>query len=118
MTTTATRITEDDLKHLAVCITASTTHKLGAVRLDEFPLLVYSPMQESHNHPDFSKPHDPLVHGNVIRTEDHGIPVSAIAAKAAEVQDYEQLAKTFSTTHEHIRQAIAYAVQTVAKPGV
>jgi hypothetical protein len=105
------KISDDDLKHLAVNCTIECTHKLGAVRLDSFPLLVFAPMQESHDHPDFSAAHNPLVHGNAVRTEDRGILVSDIVVKAATMPDYQQLADYFGTSTEHIHQVIDYAVK-------
>lgn len=88
-------------------------HKPGAVRLDGYPLLVYAPLQDSHNHPDFAKPHDPTVHGPTIRVENNGTPVSVICQELAVNPDVEAVAAKYSTTAEHVRQAHDYAVAHV-----
>jgi len=73
------------------------TAKPGAIKLDhvKYPLLVYAPLQW----------------GPGIRTEDVGALVYDIAVASSTVIDYDVLAAKFATTGEHIRQAIAYALE-------
>jgi len=80
-----------------VVFRAEVTHKPGAVKLDhvKYPLLVYAPVQ----------------HGPGIRTEDNGSAVHDIAVMSVLLPDVAQLAAHFGTSVEHVRQAIAYAVE-------
>lgn len=87
---------EIPVERIKIALKADVTHKPGAVRLDEYPLLVYAPTQ----------------HGAGIRTEDRGVPVAKIAAKAVEMPDHDQLAEHFGTTAAHVKQAIAYVLAT------
>jgi hypothetical protein len=75
----------------------SVTAKPGAFKLDhvKYPLLVYAPLQW----------------GPGIRTEDNGTLVHDIAVASSTVTDYDALARQFGTTGEHVRQAIAYALE-------
>lgn len=75
---------------------ASVLHKPGAVRLDDYPRLVYAPGQ----------------HGPGIRTEDNGTAVEDIATAAAETPSYDALAARFNTTVDHVADAIRYAIDT------
>lgn len=50
-------------------------------------------------------------HGNKVFTEDQAATVEDIALAVCETPDYEALAARFGTTHEHIAQAIEYAVR-------
>lgn len=72
---------------------ARVLHKPGAVRLDDYPLLVYAPDQ----------------YGPGICTEDNGTPVADICHALAETPDLDALAERLGTTPAHVRQAVAYA---------
>lgn len=93
----STKIDGAQAEHLAAHFAVHCTHKPGGVRLDGFPLLAYGPEQWGAD--------------KGVHTEDNGTPVHAIATQAATMPDYVELAKHFKTTAEHVRQAIAYAVQ-------
>lgn len=69
-------------------------HKPGAVRLDDYPHLVYAPEQ----------------HGRGIRLEDTGVAVADIAAAFAVTPSCEAVASQFNTTADHVAEAIRYAV--------
>lgn len=88
-----------DLADLKIDMAFATAKKPGGVDLSGYPLLVYAPSQ----------------HGPGVRTEDIGVPVADIAAKAAEIPDYARLAGHFKTTPAHVEQAIAYAVAAQPK---
>jgi hypothetical protein len=83
-----------DLKEIRVTGTATVLAKPGAVKLDDYPLLVYAPRQ----------------HGDGIRTEDSGAAVAEIATAAAETPDLAALAARFGTTTNHVVDAIRYAL--------
>jgi uncharacterized protein (DUF433 family) len=82
------------LKQVKVSGDVAALHKPGAVRLDDYPRLVYAPGQ----------------HGPGIRTEDNGTPVEDVAGAVAETPDYAALAAKFQTTPEHVAEAVRYAV--------
>ena len=82
------------LEDVKVTGTAAVLHAPGAVRLDDYPHLVFAPLQ----------------HGPGIRTEDNGTAVADIAAAAAETPDYAALAARFRTTADHVADAIRYAL--------
>ena len=81
-------------KDLHVAATLLVTHRPGAKRLDNHPLLVYAP--EQHKHCE-------------VCIEDRGVPVSTICMEHALNPDIEANAAKFRTTVEHIRQALDYA---------
>ncbi len=64
--------------------------------LDKFPLLAWMV-----SHPK---------HGSKVFTEDQAASVEDIALAACETPSYDALAAKFSTTPEHFRQAIEYAL--------
>jgi len=84
---------EIQLKNPSVSIHLDVLHKPGAVRLDEYPLLTYAPME----------------HGPGIRTEDNGTLVSDIVVEYEKIGDNEKVAQKFMTTKEHVQQAIQFA---------
>jgi hypothetical protein len=85
-----------DLESVKLAGSAEVLHRPGAVRLDEFPGLVFAPAQ----------------HGPGIRTEDSGASVEAICMAAAvateQGQDLDAIADRFRTSPEYVRQAIEY----------
>lgn len=89
---------EIDLSKLVtVAGSASVLHKPGAVRLDDYPKLVFAP----------------TAYGPGIRTEDHGVKVEDIANAFAEMSgNAEIVAERFGTTLEHVADAVRYAAAT------
>lgn len=87
-----------DLPSLKFSARAEVLHKPGAVRLChiKYPHLVHAPDQW----------------GSGIRTEDHGVEVRAICEAIAVNPDYAAVAAQLGTTPEHVRQAVAYAIET------
>lgn len=65
--------------------------------LDGFPKLVWMV-----SHP---------VHGSRVFTEDQAASVEQIALAACETPSFDAIAARFGTTHEHVSQAIAYALK-------
>ncbi len=74
-------------------VSLDVQHKPGAVRLDEYSLLVYAPNQ----------------HGPGVRTEDRGVRVSDIVAAFARLSDESKVAAELGTTAAHVDQALSYA---------
>jgi uncharacterized protein (DUF433 family) len=86
-------IVAEFLKTVRIVGTANVLHKPGAVKLDGFPLLAFSPSQ----------------YGPGVRTEDRGVPVEAIATEYAANPDAEAVAAKFGTTAAHVADALKYA---------
>jgi len=84
-------------KLVEVSAKVETLHKPGVVKLDGFPLLVYSPTQ----------------YGPGIRTEDNGTTVADICNELAINPAAESVAAKFATTEDHVIQAHNYAIATV-----
>lgn len=88
---------QDIIKSVAVTGSATVLHKPGAVRLDDYPLLVFAPIQW----------------GQGVRTENNGTPVADIAVAFAEVGGtYAAMAERFGVTEDHVHQALKYALAT------
>ena len=81
------------------------------MKLDDFPLLVYAPMQVSHNHLDFKAAFDPVIHGPTIRVENSGARVEDICNELAVNGDLNEVAAKFRTTVAHVRQAHDWSIQ-------
>ena len=86
-------------KLVEVNAAVDVTHKPGAVKLEDFPLLAYAPIQ----------------HGPGIRTEDNGTPVADLCNALAVNPDVEAVASKFGTTADHVRQAHDYAIAHLPK---
>ena len=85
-----------DLSHITITGQASVLHRPGAVRLDDYPHLVYAPEQYI---------------GKGICTEDNGTSVADIANELAINPDIAAVVAKFATTEAHVRDAIQYALK-------
>jgi hypothetical protein len=81
------------LPDMEFAVRGEVLHKPGAIRLDNYPLLVYAPTQW----------------GEGIRTEDVGASVEDICLALSEGQGVHDVAKRFETTPAHVVQAAVYA---------
>lgn len=87
---------DEFLKSLKVTGQARVLHKPGAVRLDDYPRLVYALAQW----------------GPGVRTEDKGVPVEDIARAVAGGASLDEAVAQFGTTPDHVADAVKYAQAT------
>ena len=104
-------VLNNKIDDIGVVANVSVFHQDGALKLDDFPLLVYAPMQVSHNHLDFKAAFDPVIHGPTIRVENSGARVEDICNELAVNGDLNEVAAKFRTTVAHVRQAHDWSIQ-------
>lgn len=89
-------LVDEFMKTLKIKGEVAVLNKPGAVLLNGYPGLVYAPAQ----------------HGPGIRTEDKGVPVSAICDDVVAGLTFEAIAAKHGTTVDHVADAIRYAEAT------